>query len=82
VAASYYTPRGEPDDREVKLTVVVSSRQYLELERQARLKNTSVTRAVRQALDLGLVMQDAQARGGRVLVQESDGKLRQIEMEQ
>lgn len=77
MSSSYLEPGSRSD--EVKLTVVVSSRQYLELEAHADRLHTSVTRVVRRALDLGLLALDAQAREARVLVQESDGKIRQIE---
>ncbi len=73
-------PPGYPVEGDVKLTVIVSSRQLRELEHQARTDRISITEAIQRALELGLVVWKALRRGERVLIRSADGDLREIDI--
>ena len=71
-------PPGTPSGGNVKLTVVVQSRHLRELERLAQADGTSITDAIQRALELGMVCWNAVRKGERVLIQGSNGELREI----
>ena len=73
-------PPGYPPEREVKLTVNVSSHQYRELQRRAESEKISITEAVQGALEIGLIVWRAVRRRERVLIQSPEGDIREIDI--
>jgi hypothetical protein len=68
-------PRGT-----VQLTVLLTSEEVEDLERQARADKIAVTDVIRRSLALGRIAWEAQRRKARLVVQERDGQLRPVEL--
>jgi hypothetical protein len=71
-------PPGESSDALVRLTVVVPARQLRELEEQAHADGITVTEAIQRSIELGRIAWRAVGEGQRLLLQDQDGNLKEI----
>jgi hypothetical protein len=78
--AEWQGSQGRPEPGLVALTVNVPSREVEALERQASYDGISRTDVVLRSLTLGRILWEATRSGERVLIQGTDGNMREIDV--